>query len=239
MASPPVAYRKPSGTEKTKSGRSIFTLIEEVHASSLPPRLRNTLAAILDFNKFGTELYPATLKISIQAGISYRTAQRHVDKLVEMKVLKLEHEANVYLRGRGFRRSATYTLNLDAIRRRQTWREWQDTLPSVVPIRPDKPAAKKDQAPEPAAAAAPKPRKLPQLTSRQRKELVQGVTWHMKGNTRGEFGTPLAEDHPKYRRPLDQYEAIVETCKELGIPIESAIDALKLAGWTMQNKGNA
>jgi hypothetical protein len=239
MASPPLSYPSPhAGAQKKQApgSSSPFTLVEQVHASNLPPSLRNTLAAMLKFNRFGTELWPATLKVRIAAGVSYRSVQRHIDALVERKVLLEVYPANTLVRGRGFRRSATYRLDPSTLIPRQTWLQWLDSHPSLAPVTPIRPQSVRE-IPAQGSSSAPPPKRqnLRQLTSRERGKLVSLITQFMRGCTKvGEgLGRKLEPSDPEYMAPMDQRAALLEACKRLLIPIESAVEALKLAGFTM------
>jgi len=216
--------------------------VERVRASTLPPRLRETLTSILKFNRFGTELWPSTLKVAVAAGVSYRTVQRHIDRLVKLEVLAEVFPANTRIRGRGFRPSATYTLRPEKLVARQTVEEWEESRSAVAPFRPPKQEAKKPAAPTPTPARQTVPftrRKIRQLTTRERAKLIQSITHLMKGRTQhmeiGGYGYDLKPEDPRYRAPLCQVDAIRVACQNLLIPIESAIEALRLAGFSVRD----
>jgi hypothetical protein len=110
------------------------------------------------------------------------------------------------------------------------------------PPPPPAPAAPLPERAKPAAQQAQHrdtSRQLRQLTSRERANLVQMMTQLMRGHTRhterqGGYGYDLGPDDPRYVAPLDQESALRAACKKLLIPIESAIEALKLAGFKVE-----
>jgi hypothetical protein len=64
---------------------------------------------------FGLDYWPSTKAVSIEAGISHRTAVRRIHALVDHGVLIPKHPANSYVPGFGFRNRATYIVNLRAL----------------------------------------------------------------------------------------------------------------------------
>jgi hypothetical protein len=251
MATAATSFPKASST-------AVFHFAVRVNASTLPSRLRSTLTYMLRFNRFGTELWPATKAVAVEAGISYRTARRHIDRLVEMKVLKEMYPSNCLVRHGGgvkFRRSATYQLDSNVLVSRPTYKEFRASQAPAKPFGPQRVSA---PPPSPTPAQAPKPpqsvsvgvpespqktAKLRLLTSRERANLVQALTNLMRGHTQhigiDHLAVDLSPGDPRYVAPMDSKQALLAACKALLIPIESAIEALKLAGFKVESEGDA
>jgi hypothetical protein len=260
---------------------------------------------MLRFNRFGTELWPATLKVRVAAGVSYRTVQRHIDALVGRRVLIEVYPANTMIRGRGFRRSATYRLDPSVLKPRPTWQQFRDSQPALdpSPVTPIRPQSVRQLPPSPDEFGEEQERRRQRsrkLTMQERASLVTLMTSLMTGRAkcrlsnrdhqrlarywekdraalsdtgRGRTGdwqelvriacADLAIDHAdclhdlvvkdadlwcarlgmprpeKSAAPVDQQSALLEACKRLLIPIEPAIEALKLAGFAIEPKGTA
>jgi hypothetical protein len=221
---------------------------------------------MLVFDKFGQELWCSTFAVRIQAGVSYRTVQRHIDKLVGMKVLRQVYSANSMVRHRGrveFRRSATYVLNVAALAPRVTYRQWRDRQPVSVPFKPrsakpaERASAPVQTAPEPEIAsvqsqlsARPEkpPKKLPSLTVRQRRELVRRIPlfthgFHGAVQCRDGSSRWVSPQDPDYRAPMEKSAAILEACKSMceseGVSLERAIEAAADARFEIEPKGDA
>jgi hypothetical protein len=121
--------------------------------------------------------------------------------------------------------------------RRAEVKEW--------PRKPSQPAPPNDL--PPATAAPKKPaaehhrsteRRPRELTSRERAKLIQTITELRRGvegkkQVDGYF-VKFAPDDPRYVPPHSLKDAIAEACKLLLIPIETATEALKLAGFQLQ-----
>lgn len=258
MASPTLAYNRTAGSTSIKSRPAPpFNLAEQVNGSTLPQRLRTTLAAMLVFDKFGQELWCSTFAVRIQAGVSYRTVQRHIDKLIAMKVLRQVYSANSMVRHRGrveFRRTATYELNVGALGPRITYRQWRDRQPVSVPFKPRsaKPAVSTAAEPEIVQSQTSAPqrpaRKVPSLTVRQRRELVRRIQFFTQGfhgsvQCRDGSMRYVSPQDPDYRAPMDKSAAILEACKSMceseGVSLERAIEAAADAGFKIEPKGDA
>jgi hypothetical protein len=259
MASPSVAYRNSAGSSTGKNP-SPFDLIARVKASTLHPRLRNTLESMLRFNVFalagtGNELYPGAKTVGIEGGIAEKTVRRHIAKLVALKVLVQVYRENSLVKPGEFRRPATYQLNPAVLTPRTTYKEYaakRYRSHGATPIRPQ--SVKPEQAalsPLPALTPrAPKPSrdKSPKLTTRQRKELVQRIPRYMKG-CHGSVGTPdggrryIQQGDADYRAPMSKMEAILEACKSMcktdGVSLDRALEAAAEAGFTIETKGDA
>lgn len=121
-----------------------------------------------------------------------------------------------------------------------------DDRANVTPIRkpsqpapPDPPPAKAAPLKEPAAAAQHRSteRRPRELTSRERAKLIQTITEMRRGVT-GKKGVDglwvdFSAEDPRYYAPRSLKDAIAEACKLLLVPVESARDALKLAGFNL------
>ena len=117
---------------------------------------------------------------------------------------------------------------------------------NVTPIRrPSQPTPPPDNLP-PTTAAPKRPaaehrsteRRPRELTSRERAKLIQAITELRRGIT-GKKGVDglwvdFSQSDPRYVPPHSLKDAIAEACKLLLIPIENATDALKLAGFQLQ-----
>lgn len=222
-------YRNPSEERSGNHGISPtpFNRIAQVRASTLPQHLRETLVALLRFNRFGTELWAATMSVAVEAGKCRRSIQIHLDRLIELKVLEEISPANTWVRYRGsltFRHSATYRLNPDSLNPRLTYEEHRARRAAasrkVMPIRPETP-----KPPEP--ASPPPSRKLNDRTIRV---LAKGINYYMAGNTKDEFGYKLQPNDHRYRAPLKREEAIRQTCKDEGIDVQAALESQLRAG---------
>ena len=252
MASTARAYRNPEELKSANFAPAQPSPLERrILASRLPGRYSTTFRCFVAISKQGPDFFGSTFKTSKEAQISYRTAQRHLDWL-EGKVLKLKHEANkFYVSGRGIRRTATYVLHEDAHRwlaPRETAQQWcdqnrrqtaprkraQNTSHSSTP--PASVAPSPAPQPQP-VAAAPAAEKLRQLNSRDIRKLAEEIARLMKGHTKivevGGYGYALKPDDPRYVKPMSRREAVEAACKLFLIPLESAIHALKLAGYSL------
>jgi len=245
MASPQTAYDRTgiSPSAKRRVAPSPFTYAAQVRASTLPRHLHDTLCALLQFNRFGSELWASTESIAVATRgrgkngcICRRSVQYHLDQLVEKKVLEQVYPANSRVRYRGdlvFRHTATYRLIPESLTARRTWEQWQASRPVALPkapqpvrtIPPTPPAPGPAPAPMPQrAASAKKPR---QLTRRECVTLVSEIARMLRGNGRaGEAG---------HVAPMKKQEALRVVCKRWCMPLESAISALKLAGHDMND----
>lgn len=242
-SAPQTAYRE---SDNAQSGKINFRLAAIVERSTLTHNRQAVLKCLLKYNRFGTELWRSVIKVSQETGLCRRTVQYHMRyfERPETGILVRVHGANQHV-GREFRRSATYRLNATALKPR--------------PIQIDKPhrSAHRAAAPMPAlaklalASAAPVPIasacgvrtcEFRKLTKREREELVRNVVTLMQGRTRDQYGWEIPPGDERYRPPLDQRAAIEEACKRSSsaIPIESALETLKLAGWVIDPpKGSA
>ena len=101
---------------------SLFSLRQLVESSAWPALYRALLMAMLEKNRFGTELFRSQRKLSRELGVSYSTVRRMVDRLERGHkfgrkhvtrcegVLSQLYEANKRPGGR-LRRTATYQLH--------------------------------------------------------------------------------------------------------------------------------
>jgi len=117
-----------------------------------------------------------------------------------------------------------------------TVKEWPRKPSQPAPPDPDPPlkAAPK----RPAAEHRSTERRPRELTSRERAKLIQTITEMRRGIT-GKKGVDglwvdFSAEDPRYYAPRSLKDAIAEACKVLLIPIESARDALKRAGFHLQ-----
>lgn len=226
-----------------------------INDADLPRGPRHTLAAIYraagsplakDANH-GILLWPAIKGVMIEAQIAERTARYHLRQLEQLKVIEKVYEANARIRPDYFRHTATYRLLVPNLKQRQNYARYKATLPLAMPKRSQSVKAEAAEhvspapAPQPIATPQPSPQKPPRkLTSRECSKLVGLVKQFKQGCTyigagREGMGRKLSPGDPEYQAPMNQEEAIVAACKELGAPIESAIEALKLAGWKVGN----
>lgn len=245
MASAQTAYRNSDGVQSTKTAlRAVSPKVLRIIRSSLPSNLRMTLAAMVEASGQGPDLWASTFSISIEAGgkecrHSYKTVQRHIDRLERLQILKIKHEANRYVPGFGMRRSATYVLQEDALRQRQSYRQWREEHRRNAPRRGPRPVPREDP-PAPAPQPAEDPhrstaRQARKLSSRDARALVTRMTEYMRGYTRHADGTGLAfnldPSDPRYRAPQSQENALISACMVLGIPEQDALEHLKLCRW--------
>jgi hypothetical protein len=207
---------------------------------------------MLRFNRFGTELWPATKGVAIEAGISYRTARRHIDHLVERKVLKEMYPSNALVRHGGsvkFRRSATYKLDPDALAPRVTYKEWRASQTPAKPFGPQRVSA---PAPSPTPAEAPKPSQAapvpdrpqkasqPKMTKRDCARFLAQLEEQSRGNTRVDYANGqgfywLAPGDPNYRAPMKWAEAFAAVCERWRRQPEVVMEALKFWGYTLES----
>ena len=119
MASSPQTVSHNSASAARGNQGSLSTLLRHVERSTLPPRLRPTLTAILVIANGGGskgELYPATQTIAEWLGVSYWTVQRHIDVLVFLGTLiQIYGPNNKEIPGVRLRRPTTYRLNQSTI----------------------------------------------------------------------------------------------------------------------------
>lgn len=205
-------------------------------------------------SKQGPDFHASTFGVSIQSGRSYRTVQRHIDRLCDLKILKLKHDANKYVNG-SIRRTATYVLHEEAgeyLAPSETYQQWKDrNRRAAMPRRkgpqpvgnPSAPPAPEPQTPTQAVAVPiPAPvadrRPLRRLTPREGPKLVSAMAELMRGYTRHRqldgYSFDLQPDDRRYRAPMTQDKALIAACMALGIPLESAIEHLKLCQWKFE-----
>jgi hypothetical protein len=260
MASHATAYDSTGELKSAKFGPPLPSpLVRRIDASRLPGRLARTLRCMVIASQQGPDLWASTFAVSIEAAVSYRTVQRHIDELERRRVLKKKHDANSFV-GKSIRRTATYTLHGEAEKQlepRQSYVEWKACNRRQAPsrFRPRQVAHSSQPSPTSQEAPAPRPvappadahrsteRPLRRLTPREGPKLVSEMRRLMRGITKvsGEgFPLPSSAKHawdmepsdPRYRAPMSQENALVAACMNLGIPYESAVEHLKLCRFT-------
>lgn len=188
---------------------------------------------------------------SIEAGVCERQFRYNLRALEQIGILELVHPANSRIRPDYFRHTATHRLNLSKLRRRTTYQDFKNGRPAATPIRsqsPDAaPAAPAPQAVKPPVAQAAsgaacrttssKPTR--RLTPREGPELVKKMSELMRGYAGDQVARDgcmlwIGADHPYYRAPMTQENALIAACMTLGIPTECAREHLKLCSWKFE-----
>ena len=87
---------------------------------------------MLKFNRHGAQLWLSKTRLAIELGVCRRTAQRRVQRLVEMKVLVQIGAPNSYFQGdpNKFRPSTTYEAHPEVLRPRPTWKDFESMRPT-------------------------------------------------------------------------------------------------------------
>jgi hypothetical protein len=154
------------------------------------------------------------------------------------------------------RRPATYRLDVHALRRYcrrgpQSIASLPSSPPAQEPAVSSTPIAA-TAAPVPVAVPAPElpreshrssSRKTRQLTSREGAKLVQKMVELMRGceghtEVGGYYVDYLRDPEnpdPRYRAPMTRDKALIAACMQFCIPEDSAREALKLAGWKLED----
>ena len=181
---------------------SHFSLRTLVETSSWPPTYRLLLLAMLDKNKFGTELFRSTKNLAIALGVSYSTVQRMLDRLengaqfgkknrVECEpVLSLLYEANSRPGGK-LRRQRTYQLCHTRLHPRRTERDFEDSSRGALCPLPPRSEHASSPLPPPPAPAPARPAEhrsalrsqalQPKLTKRECAKLAADIVYYMRG----------------------------------------------------------
>jgi hypothetical protein len=236
--------------------KSQFSLTQLVSASSWPAHYQVLLLRMLEKNQFGTELFRSTKTLARATGWHYTTVKRMIDRLerghrfgrknvVECEgVLSLLYEANSRLGGR-LRRQRTYQLVPTKLRARLTEQEFEDrSNGALCPFPPN--SARPSSPPPPPSPPVKQPAEDPhrsqrreahvrELNSRDGRNLVKYMLAFSRGNVR-EVGLDglafnLSPGHPRYAAPMNRVDALIEACKKLGLPIDSAKAYLVKCGW--------
>lgn len=231
---------------------------KNIDRKNLDP-LRETLKCFVIVSQQGPDFFASTFGVSIQSGRSYRTVQRHIDRLCELKVLKLKHEANSLV-GNSLRRPATYVLHEEAgklLSPAETYEEWKrrhgrSAIRRFGPQRVTRPVQGEASAPAEPLKAAPEERPhrsgarpQPKLSKTECAKfmadmavLTTGATGHKQLD--GYYVDYLRDpDHPdpRYRPKMKWGEALEATCKLWKRTQESVNDALKF--WGFQIEGDS
>jgi hypothetical protein len=228
---------------------------KNIDRKNLDP-LRETLKCFVIVSQQGPDFFASTFGVSIQSGRSYRTVQRHIDRLCELKVLKLKHEANSLV-GNSVRRPATYVLHEEAgnlLSPAETYEEWKrrhgrSAVRRFGPQRVTRPVQGEASAPAEPLKAAPEERPhrsgarpQPKLSKTECAKFIADMATLMKGHTRhvesmGGMAFDLDPGDPRYRPKMNRSEALEATCKLWKRTQESVNDALKF--WGFQIEGDS
>lgn len=146
-----------------------------------------------------------------------------------------------------YRRVTTHRLPISLLLQ---WRQSKRTPSDVTPIRkpaqppppptPPAPPAAKPEHRSPRSAGGGVPRGPRQLTPREGPRLVAAMADLMRGcsgNIQARDGAMMyvGPDHPNYRAPMTQEEALSTACMTMGIPYDAAREHLKLCRWSFEN----
>lgn len=255
MSSAARAYRNPDELKSANFAPPQLSPLERrIESSQLPGRKAHTLRCFVRVSKQGPDFFASTFAVSYEARVSYRTVQRHLDWLERERVIEKKHPANhFYVPGHGIRRTATYVLHKDAqqwLSPAETYNQWRDRNRRQAPPQRKRaqntshssslpgPAPVPSPAPQQSAAAPSTPQQLRRLTPRELRKLAESIAFYMKGRThmgdpRDGMGVQLSQNDSRYIKPLSRREAVEAACKSLLIPLESAVEALKLAGYSL------
>jgi hypothetical protein len=261
MGSSTASYRKPAQSTSGKTGlNSPHELVPLVKASSIHPRRRIVLLAMLECNAFAVEgstneLYPATLTVAVMLGLPPITVRRAIDALeTKDKVLTLVRSENSPDRNGNLIRPRTYQVIAEKLCPRMTLSEHrklryarhrkQELAKPIIPI--DQPMPPKPPSPS-APAPAKKVAEGRSLTTRQRKELVLRIPVYLQGDGRGHQGRNsgewIAPGHPDYRASLGKFAATLMACGSMcetdGVALKRALEAAEEAGFKIPSLDEA
>lgn len=252
------AYRNPEGGKSENP--SLFSLRQAVESSTWPALYRAFLLAMLEKNRFGTELYPSQRRLARELGVSYSTARRIVDRLQDGHrfgrknvnrcegVLTLLIEPNMRPGGK-LRRTATYQLHPQRLRSAPTNQEIEDH--SRGALCPLPPRAVPTPPPTPPAPAKPQEHRgthreteaKPKLTSRECAKLVaevavlmRGVTGHVEQHSGLRINYEAGD--PRHRPKMKFREALRAVCAAWKRTPESVLDAMKFWGYDLEAQEN-
>lgn len=268
--SPQTAYRNSdvATTEKSARGFSPFRADDiELRIKYLPIKRqhRNTLLAWYEAagRPTGKEvlLFCASQGIEMEARIAERTARYHRRALEKAGLVELVYNPMQRIRTDYFRHTATWRLNISALISMAPVKSYKQHRAARQVATPIRPQSATHPTPESSTAApvdassrepAPRPqpvparenvRRAPQLSTRQRKELVQRIAYFKKGCTHRNPHWPLKPEDPEYRAPMTRSEAIVAACKSMceehGVAEDRAFEAARDAGFVVESKGSA
>jgi hypothetical protein len=249
--------RASHNSDAAKSEKTpVFSLRELVESSTWPALYRALLLAMLDKNRFGTELFRSQRKLSREFCVSYSTIRRMIDRLERGHrfgrtqvnhcegVLTLLYEPNKRPGGK-LRRTPTYQLHPQRFQPRMTEQEFEDrsngalcpfppnsTRPSSPPPPPSPPVKQPAEDPH---RSQRREAHVRELNSRDGRNLVKYMLAFSRGNVR-EVGldglaSNLSPGHPRYAAPMNKHDALIEACKKLGLPLAPAKAHLEMCGW--------
>lgn len=273
MASTARIYRNPDASTSGKNPRSFSRAdIEKLFENSdLPRHLYNTIVGMWRASQkpYGNEIYFFAAMEGYRREGRYkskRTVRYNLRALEKLGVIELVYHANSRIRADRFRHTATHRLNIQRLGQRETYQQFKENQPIATPLPPRSIAPESSTpAPSPAPVTPIAPpsrsstmqrdhrgteresRKLPDLTVRQRKELVQRIPIFMKGchgNVATRYGESryIGPDDPEYRAPMDKDSAILAACEWMctnhGTSMEKALEAAADAGFRLVAKGD-